>query len=60
MPELELKETQYSQYFWNITISIIFIAILFLLMSMSDILDTGILMKISPFHFIVVPLATFR
>ena len=60
MPELELKETQYSQYFWNITISIIFIAILFLLMSMSDILDTGILMKISPFHFIVVTLEKFR
>lgn len=60
MPELELKETRYSQYFWNITISIAFLALLFLIIYMGDLLDISILVKISPFHFIIIALATFR
>ncbi|MBI3634275.1 MAG: DUF1360 domain-containing protein [Candidatus Yonathbacteria bacterium] len=60
MNNLELKETRYNQYFWNIIISIIFVGILFYVVSMSEVFDVRALAQISPFHFIIIALATFR
>lgn len=60
MDKLELKETRYSQYFWNIIISIVFVGILVFIISVGDIFEVSALAHISPFHFIIVALATFR
>lgn len=60
MPALELKETKNSLYFWNIIITIIFVI---LLIKATDIIGTEAIhtiSRISPFHFIIVALATFR
>lgn len=60
MNKLELKETRYNQYIWNIIISLFFIILIFAVLSKNDMVDTRILARISPFSFILIALASFR
>lgn len=60
MNDLELKVTRNSLYFWNIVITVIFIA---LLIKVDILLGDAILMvfaDISPYHFIIIAFAIFR
>lgn len=60
MPELELKKTRDSLYFWNIVATIIFLALIVKIMMIGGIGAVRIIANMSPFHFLVVSFATFR
>ena len=60
MNKLELKETRYSQYFWNIIISIVFVTLFVFVVYMEGPLNMSVLLEIPPFHFILITIATFR
>lgn len=60
MDELELKKTRDSLYFWNVVTTIVFLALLLKAMTIGGTTAARVMAGISPFHFIIVSLATFR
>lgn len=60
MPELELKETRNSLYFWNIIATIVFVVVAVKAVDIVGIEAVRTISHISPYHFLLVSLATFR
>lgn len=60
MNELELKSTYESQNFWNFTITLAVLAGAILLLPFGGDEAMRILTEMTPFHFIILSLATFR
>ncbi len=60
MPEIELKETRNSLYFWNIATTIVFAILLIKVVDIVGIEAVRTISHISPYHFILVSFATFR
>lgn len=60
MPELELKETRNSLYFWNIIATIVFVVVMVKAVDVVGIEAVRIVSHISPYHFLLVSFATFR
>ena len=60
MNELELKATRDSQNFWNFTITLFVLAVVIIFLPMGGAKAMRILSEMTPFHFILISLATFR
>lgn len=60
MPELELKETRNSLYFWNIIATIVFVVVVVKAVDIVGVEAVRTISHILPFHFLLVSFATFR
>lgn len=60
MDNLELKTTQDNLYFWNIITTIVFVVVVIKIVVIAGADAVQVVADISPFHFILVSLATFR
>jgi hypothetical protein len=60
MNELELKSTRDSQNFWNFTVTLFVLAAAIIFLPMGSVKAMRVLSEMTPFHFILLSLATFR
>ena len=60
MDGLELKTTRDSLYVWNIITTIIFIVVVVKAVTIAGVDSMQVIAGISPFHFLLVSLTTFR
>lgn len=60
MDELELKTTRDSLYFWNIITIIVFVVVVIKIVAITGAEAMRVIADISPFHFLLVSLTTFR
>ena len=60
MDNLESKEKKDNQHFWNIVFSLIFLTLIAYAVSLGRADEVRAFVRISPFHFIIIILATFR
>lgn len=60
MDNLELKTTRDSLYFWNIIATIVFVVAVIKIVAITGTEAIRVIADISPFHFLLVSLTTFR
>lgn len=60
MDGLELKTTRDSLYFWNIIVTIVFVVAIIKIVTIAGMEAMQVIADISPFHFLLVSLTTFR
>lgn len=60
MDNLELKTTRDSLYFWNIIAIIVFMVVIIKIVTIAGVEAMQVISEISPFHFLLISLTTFR
>ena len=60
MDKLELKTTRDSLYFWNIITTIVFVVVVVKMVAITGTKAMQVIAEITPFHFLLVSLTTFR
>ena len=60
MNEIETKESLASQHFWFGVFTVVFIAMIMFIMRLYGSIAMGTLVNITPFHFVILSIATFR